>query len=124
MLLLALRDVGKVWHIARTRERVPALEAITLDVAAGEFLILLGPSGCGKSTLLSDHRPGSRPVLRARCGFAGPTGGAGAASVSQRWCSRTTALFPWRTALEQRGLRPRGARACPQEPEREPGPRG
>src|SRR6266436_6158354 len=51
-VLLALRDVGKAWHIARTGERVPALQAITLDVAAGEFLILLGPSGCGKSTLL------------------------------------------------------------------------
>ena len=51
-MLLALRDVAKVWLIARTGERVSALESITLDVAPGEFLILLGPSGCGKSTLL------------------------------------------------------------------------
>jgi multiple sugar transport system ATP-binding protein len=30
----------------------PVLEHLDLDVAEGEFLVLLGPSGCGKSTLL------------------------------------------------------------------------
>jgi len=29
-----------------------AVRDINLDVADGEFLVLLGPSGCGKSTLL------------------------------------------------------------------------
>jgi multiple sugar transport system ATP-binding protein len=29
------------------------LEKLSLDVAEGEFLVLLGPSGCGKSTLLN-----------------------------------------------------------------------
>ena len=31
---------------------VPALNNISIDVAAGEFLVILGPSGAGKSTLL------------------------------------------------------------------------
>ena len=30
----------------------PVIQGLDLDVADGEFLVLLGPSGCGKSTLL------------------------------------------------------------------------
>ena len=30
----------------------PVFEGIDLDIADGEFVVLLGPSGCGKSTLL------------------------------------------------------------------------
>src|SRR6187402_619401 len=32
---------------------VDVLKSLTLDVAEGEFIVLLGPSGCGKSTLLN-----------------------------------------------------------------------
>src|SRR3954468_10149329 len=32
---------------------IEVLKKLTIDVAEGEFIVLLGPSGCGKSTLLN-----------------------------------------------------------------------
>ena len=29
------------------------LDKMNIDIAEGEFIVLLGPSGCGKSTLLN-----------------------------------------------------------------------
>src|SRR3954467_8137831 len=41
-------------HATRTypRSERPAVDALDLDIADGEFLVLVGPSGCGKSTSL------------------------------------------------------------------------
>ena len=33
--------------------QIKVLKQLNLEVAEGEFLVLLGPSGCGKSTLLN-----------------------------------------------------------------------
>src|SRR5437870_8776617 len=57
-----------------------AVSGVTLNVADGEFLVLLGPSGCGKTT-----------TLRMIAGFVEPSGGAariGGVDV--------TYLPPWR----------------------------
>ena len=43
-----IRLVGLTKEFARFR----AVDAVDLDIAAGEFFSLLGPSGCGKTTLL------------------------------------------------------------------------
>jgi NitT/TauT family transport system ATP-binding protein len=51
MLGLSIANVSKVWNPDGANP-VPAVTNLTLDVALGEFVVLLGPSGCGKSSLL------------------------------------------------------------------------
>jgi sn-glycerol 3-phosphate transport system ATP-binding protein len=46
MAEVALRDITKSF------QRTEVLHGVSLDVASGDFVVILGPSGCGKSTLL------------------------------------------------------------------------
>ena len=47
-------DIIQIDHVTRTFPHAPrpAVDDVTLSVAAGSFVTLLGPSGCGKTTLL------------------------------------------------------------------------
>ena len=93
--LLTVEQVSKTFP-GKVRA-VPALQSVTFQVTAGEFVCLLGPSGSGKSTLLrivggllaadSGHvtfqgRPLSEP--QREIGFV----------------FQSTNLMPWRTALD------------------------
>jgi multiple sugar transport system ATP-binding protein len=44
---ISLRSLTKIYA-----NEVRAVDAIDLEIAGGEFMVLVGPSGCGKSTLL------------------------------------------------------------------------
>jgi putative ABC transport system ATP-binding protein len=48
---IILEKVSKSYRMGKIE--VPALREVSLDIAAGEFIVFLGPSGSGKTTLLN-----------------------------------------------------------------------
>ncbi|MCB8912471.1 ABC transporter ATP-binding protein [Rhodococcus rhodochrous] len=105
---LRLEHVTKQFSVRGSDETFTALDDVSIDLAAGEFLVLVGPSGCGKSTLLDLlgglSEPTSGRILLDGRSVSGP--GLDRGIVFQQY-----ALLPWRTAranvefgLEAKGL--------------------
>lgn len=101
---VSIRAVSQLYGTAR------ALDAVSLEIAAGEFIVLLGPSGCGKTTLLTliggFAEPSSGQIL---------IGGRDMAGIAPKDRPTTTvfqdyALFPHMTLADNVafGLRMRG----------------
>jgi putative ABC transport system ATP-binding protein len=66
--IVTIRNLSKIY--SQGEIQVTALDNISLDIAAGEFLALMGPSGSGKSTLLHIIAGIDRPT-RGECRVQG-----------------------------------------------------
>ena len=103
------------------RRAITALQGLSLDVPAGEFLTLLGPSGCGKSTFLRVVAD----LIEPDDGEIRVFGAAPEAARLRRdigFVFQDPALLPWRTALQNVELplqvatsRARRGKATPRE---------
>jgi NitT/TauT family transport system ATP-binding protein len=96
-MLVAKLEVDNLsvdYVMARTQQKVRALQNVSLTVEAGEFVAILGPSGCGKSTFLNVIagliQPTTGSIRVNGVSVSGP--GQDRALVFQ-----SSALFPWRT---------------------------
>jgi ABC-type nitrate/sulfonate/bicarbonate transport system ATPase subunit len=110
---LTLRGIAKT-YASRTGAPVEALAPIDLDIAAGEFVVVVGPSGCGKSTLLNMlagfGEPSSGEAFVGGEKISGP-------DIDRGMVFQSYALFPWRSVignvefgLERKGMAKRERR--------------
>jgi NitT/TauT family transport system ATP-binding protein len=72
-----------------------ALQGLSIDIKAGEFLTLVGPSGCGKSTVLDLIAGLAKPSAGALTIDGRPITGPG---LDRSVVFQQYTLLPWRTA--------------------------
>jgi NitT/TauT family transport system ATP-binding protein len=97
-------------HFRRDGKDLPAVDGVSFEVRAREFVAVVGPSGCGKTT-----------CLRMAAGLEFPTAGSvmvGGKPVTGPGADRSVvfqqfALFPWKSVVENIdfGLRATGVAA-------------
>jgi ABC-type nitrate/sulfonate/bicarbonate transport system ATPase subunit len=92
---LSVRGIAKTYQ-SKTGEAVEALQPMELEIAAGEFLVIVGPSGCGKSTLLNMlagfGEPSSGEAWVGDTKITGP-------NIDRGMVFQSYALFPWLSVI-------------------------
>lgn len=99
---LSIRDVTKIYDPEGAN--VMAVDHCSMEIAPGEFCMIVGPSGCGKTTLLNAiagfHSITTGEILldgELLCGPGKPKADQGADRIV---VFQHGALFPWKTLAE------------------------
>jgi len=101
----AARPAIRIRDLTKTFGELTAVDCVSLDIAPGEFFMIVGPSGCGKTTL-----------LRILAGLETATSGtieidvpAGSARPDNAMVFQGDSIFPWMTVWQNAsyGLRMR-----------------
>lgn len=97
-------------NLSKTFNNLTAVDDLSIDIASGEFFMIVGPSGCGKTTL-----------LRILAGLEQPTSGhyeistaPGSTRPENSMVFQGDSLFPWMTVWDNAayGLRMRSVPAA------------
>jgi len=95
--VLSLEDIRCSFTSSDSKSEYVAIEKITLDLRAGEFVSIVGPTGCGKSTILNVAAGLLRPnqgkvlVFGEELHSINPYAG---------YMFQANTLMPWRSARE------------------------
>src|SRR3979490_3635850 len=96
---IAIRHPGK--RFETRHQQVTAIVDLSLDIAPGEFFMIVGPSGCGKTTL-----------LRILAGLESATAGtieidvpAGSNRPDNSMVFQGDSIFPWMTVWQNAAYR-------------------
>ena len=98
---ISIQDLRLEYVNEERGERTVAVDGLSLDIRANEFLCVVGPSGCGKSTLLSSIAGFLKPRAGSLRMDGRPIDGPGAdrGVVFQEY-----ALLPWKKVIDNVAL--------------------
>src|SRR5258708_31066605 len=104
------RPAIQIDDLQKSFGRLVAIDHVSVDIAPGEFFVIVGPSGCGKTTLLR-ILAGLETATAGRIEIDTP---AGSDRPENSMVFQGESIFPWMTVWNNAayGLRMRGAPAA------------